>query len=392
MLTGISLPDTRSMIAKLIETPSISSTDPNIDQSNLAVINLLADWLETTGFHIEIIPVSDSKANLVATLGDREQADGLVLSGHTDTVPYDTSRWTSDPFCLTEKDNRLYGLGTADMKSFFALVLEAVQGYQSKTLQHPLVILATADEESTMSGAKALVENHIPLGRYAVIGEPTSLRPIRMHKGIMMESIRVSGKSGHSSNPALGASASEGMLKLLNGLIDWRKTLQDDSRNPAFAVDIPTVNIGSIHGGDNPNRICAFCESLIDIRLMPGMDIVKTRLGLNNHLHPLLNDNTKLKVEIEPLFDGIPAFETPADALIIETTEALTGCSADAVAFATEAPFFKQMGIETVVLGPGSIDQAHQPDEFIALSQLQPTVNLVRNLIEHFCIHDQHGK
>lgn len=387
MSTGTPLPDTRSMIAKLIETPSISSTDPGIDQSNLAVINLLADWLETAGFHIEIIPVTDTKANLVATLGDREQSDGLVLSGHTDTVPYDTSRWTSDPFCLTEKDNRLYGLGTADMKSFFALVLEAVQCYRSKNLNHPLVVLATADEESTMSGAKALVENQIPLGRYAVIGEPTSLRPIRMHKGVMMESIRVSGKSGHSSNPALGASASEGMLKLLNGLLDWRKTLQENSRNPAFAVDIPTVNIGSIHGGDNPNRICAFCESLIDIRLMPGMEIAKTRRGLKNHLSPLLNDNSKLKVEIESLFEGIPAFETPADALIIGTTEVLTGYSADAVAFATEAPFFKQMGIETVVLGPGSIDQAHQPDEFIALSELQPTVDLIRNLIEHFCIH-----
>ena len=388
MSTGIPLPDTRSMIATLIETPSISSTDSSIDQSNLAVINLLADWLETADFHIDIIPVSETKANLIATLGNREQSDGLILSGHTDTVPYDTSRWTSDPFCLTEKDNRLYGLGTADMKSFFALVLEAVQGYQAKNLQHPLVVLATADEESTMSGAKALVENQTPLGRYAVIGEPTSLRPIRMHKGVMMESIRISGKSGHSSNPALGASASEGMLKLLNSLIDWRQTLQKDFQNPAFEVDIPTVNIGSIHGGDNPNRICAFCESLIDIRLMPGMEIANTRRDLMNHLIPLFKDNTKLTVKIEPLFDGIPAFETPADALIIGTTEKLTGYSADAVAFATEAPFFKQMDIETVVLGPGSINQAHQPDEFISLSELQPTVNLIRNLIEHFCIHD----
>ncbi len=388
MSTGIPLPDTRSMIATLIETPSISSTDSSIDQSNLAVINLLADWLETADFHIDIIPVSETKANLIATLGNREQSDGLILSGHTDTVPYDTSRWTSDPFCLTEKDNRLYGLGTADMKSFFALVLEAVQGYQAKNLQHPLVVLATADEESTMSGAKALVENQTPLGRYAVIGEPTSLRPIRMHKGVMMESIRISGKSGHSSNPALGASASEGMLKLLNSLIDWRQTLQKDFQNPAFEVDIPTVNIGSIHGGDNPNRICAFCESLIDIRLMPGMEIANTRRDLMNHLIPLFKDNTKLTVKIEPLFDGIPAFETPADALIIGTTEKLTGYSADAVAFATEAPFFKQMDIETVVLGPGSINQAHQPDEFISLSELQPTVNLIRNLIEHFCIRD----
>ncbi|MEE9396066.1 MAG: acetylornithine deacetylase [Methylococcales bacterium] len=388
MSTGIPLPDTRSMIATLIETPSISSTDSSIDQSNLAVINLLADWLETADFHIDIIPVSETKANLIATLGNREQSDGLILSGHTDTVPYDTSRWTSDPFCLTEKDNRLYGLGTADMKSFFALVLEAVQGYQAKNLQHPLVVLATADEESTMSGAKALVENQTPLGRYAVIGEPTSLRPIRMHKGVMMESIRISGKSGHSSNPALGASASEGMLKLLNSLIDWRQTLQKDFQNPAFEVDIPTVNIGSIHGGDNPNRICAFCESLIDIRLMPGMEIANTRRDLMNHLIPLFKDNTKLTVKIEPLFDGIPAFETPADALIIGTTEKLTGYSADAVAFATEAPFFKQMDIETVVLGPGSINQAHQPDEFISLSELQPTVNLIRKLIEHFCIRD----
>ena len=374
------------MLQTLVRYPSVSSTDPQDDQSNLDVIHVLAEWLEALRFDVRIIPISKSKANLVASLGNLQSGTGLVLSGHTDTVPYDEGRWTSDPFKLTEKENRLYGLGSTDMKSFFGIALQAMEIFDARQFQAPLVIVATADEESTMAGAKMLLEQGIGLGKYAVIGEPTALRPIRMHKGVMMESIRVRGKSGHSSNPALGASALEGMHQVLGELLQWRKELQAANRNPMFEVDVPTLNLGSIRGGDNPNRICAECETLIDIRPLPGMDLAELRESLERRLRPVLADNPRLSLSINSLFEGIPAFETPSDSCFLRSCESLTGRPAGAVAFGTEAPYFSRMGLETVIMGPGSIDQAHQPDEFLAMDQIEPAIELIRNLVHRYCL------
>jgi len=380
------LPDTLSMVRELIAKPSVSCTDPHFDQSNLEVIHLLAGWLETLGFKVEIEAVAQGKANLIGTLGDAGNPDGLVLSGHTDTVPYDLDQWTLDPFKATESKNRLYGLGSADMKSFFALAIAAAQRFSAKDLRQPLIILATADEESSMCGVKALVRQRRRLGRYAVIGEPTGLQPIRMHKGVMLESIRVRGHSGHSSDPSLGANAIEGMYAVLTELLAFRDELRKNYRNPVFTVDYPTLNLGSIHGGDNPNRICAHCETQIDIRPLPDMDLDELHQTLVSRLEPVLASAPGLSLEVHKLFDGLPPFETPADAEIVQTSEQLTGKPAAAVAFGTEAPFLSRLGLETVVMGPGSIDQAHQPDEYLALDQIGPTIDLLGKLIERFCV------
>jgi acetylornithine deacetylase len=374
------------MLKTLIRLPSISSTDPRDDQSNIAVIEILAEWLEALGFDVRIIPLSPSKSNLVATLGGPASASGLVLSGHTDTVPFDDERWSSDPFQLTEKNHRLYGLGSADMKSFFGIALEAVKIFDSRQFKAPLVMIATADEESTMAGARCLLEQGIQLGRVAVIGEPTSLRPVRMHKGVMMELIRVRGESGHSSNPALGASALEGMHRVLTELLQWRRELQDANRNPMFEVDVPTLNLGSIRGGDSPNRICAHCETSIDIRPLPGMELAALRESLNQRLRHVLADDPRLSLSIDSLFEGIPAFETASDSTFVRTCESLTGHPAQAVAFATEAPFLSRLGMETVIIGPGSIDQAHQPDEFLPMDQINPAIEIIRNLVHRYCL------
>ncbi|MCK5640733.1 MAG: M20/M25/M40 family metallo-hydrolase, partial [Gammaproteobacteria bacterium] len=158
------------LLHDLIAAPSVSSVSPAFDSSNKPVISLLAEWLLSEGFEVEILPLpgQPNKANLIATLGSG--SGGLVLAGHTDTVPFDAEKWNHDPFKLTEADNRLYGLGMSDMKSFFALAIEAARGFDKNNFQQPLIILATADEESTMDGAKALVELGKPKGRYAVIG------------------------------------------------------------------------------------------------------------------------------------------------------------------------------------------------------------------------------
>ncbi len=379
------IPDILSMIRTLVGCSSISSVDPRYDQSNLGVIHILAEWAEALGFKVSLYPVSEQKSNLIATLGDPESCNGLVLSGHTDTVPFDESLWTVDPFDVTEYNNRYYGLGTTDMKSFFALVLDAVSCYSKKELREPITVIATADEESTMAGAKLLVEKGLKLGRYAVIGEPTDLQPIRMHKGVMMESIVINGKAGHSSDPTLGANAIEGMHSVLSELLTWRQELQQKYHNPNFKVGMPTLNLGSIRGGDNPNRICPHCETQIDIRPLPGMDLEELRCSLKERIETILKFHPKLSVEIESLSSGVPAFEIPESSTLVTMCERLTGKASGSVAFGTEAPYFSQLGMETVIMGPGSINQAHQADEYLPMDQILPTVEVVRHLVNQFC-------
>lgn len=373
------------MIEQLIAAPSVSSINPHWDQTNEAVIDLLSSWLEALGFHVEILPVPGhpGKSNLIASAGTGPE--GLVLSGHTDTVPFDDNQWKTDPFKLTERDNRIYGLGTSDMKAFFALAIEAIRGVDLRQLKHPLILLATADEESTMCGAQSLVDANRRMGRYALIGEPTGLRPVRMHKGISMETIHLKGRSGHSSNPALGVSALEGMHQVISELLTWRTEFQEKYRNPLFEVEVPTLNLGHIHGGDNPNRICAECELQIDIRPLPGMELEQLRGELSQRLKERLK-GTGLELEMTSPFSGIPAFETPATAEIVRASEVLTNHTAESVAFGTEAPYLKQLGMESIILGPGDIDQAHQPDEYLGLDRIEPMVNILRQLIRRFCL------
>jgi acetylornithine deacetylase len=377
-------PELRTMLAGLIGTPSVSSVKPDMDQGNRALIDLLAHWLEDAGFRVEVmeLPGQPEKANLIATLGSGP--GGLVLAGHTDTVPYDAARWSHDPFQLTEDGGRLYGLGTSDMKSFLAIAIEAARGLAARDLSHPLVILATADEESSMGGARALVRAGRPLGRYAVIGEPTSLRPVRLHKGVMGESVRLVGRSGHASDPSLGNNALEGMHEAITEILTWRGELQQRYRHPAFAVPVPTINLGHIHGGDNPNRICGDCELLLDLRVLPGLEIDALRAELAERVARVAQ-RRGLVWTVEPLFEGIPPADTPEGSAIVKAGEELTGHSAGAVSFGTEAPFLNQLGAETLVLGPGNLAQAHQPDEYLEAARIAPTLDLLRALIRRFC-------
>lgn len=379
------VPDLTGMIRELVALPSVSSVEPAWDQGNRAVVERLAEWLEALGFACDLrpLPGRPEKANLVATLGAGE--GGLVLSGHTDTVPYDDGLWASDPFRLTERDGRLYGLGTCDMKAFLALAIEAARDLRAGDLQQPLILLATADEESGMDGAKALVEAGQHFGRHAVIGEPTGLAPIRLHKGVMMESVRLIGRSGHSSNPALGISALDAMAAVLPELLRWRGELAERYRDARFEVPYPTLNLGCIHGGDNPNRICPSSELHLDLRPLPGMSNTELRAELGERLQHLLADFPG-RLELRSLFPGQPALETDAGAEIVRAAAALTGVEPGSVAFGTEGPWLQQLGMDVVVLGPGDIAQAHQPDEFLALDRLQPTVELLRGLIRSFCL------
>jgi acetylornithine deacetylase len=379
----MSLPSMKDQFAALIAVPSVSCTQPSLDLSNRPVIDLLAGWLGDLGFACDIQQVEPGKFNLLASYGSGP--GGLVLAGHSDTVPFDEKLWQTDPLKLTEVDGRWVGLGSCDMKGFFALVIEAVRPLLDKPFKQPLLILATCDEESSMSGARALAEAGRPLGRAAVIGEPTGLKPIRLHKGVMMERIDILGQSGHSSDPSLGHSALEAMHGVIAELQALRRQWQQTYRNPQFSVPQPTLNFGCIHGGDNPNRICGQCSLEFDMRPLPGMDPEVLRAAIRHKLAPLAEQH-QVKIDYAPLFPEVPPFEQLADAELVRVAERLTGHTAAAVAFGTEAPYFQKLGCETLVLGPGDIACAHQPGEYLEMSRLQPTVRLLQQLIEHYCL------
>ena len=384
-------PDLFTHLDALISRPSVSSANPELDTSNVPVIDYLAQCFEDLGFRTEQIAspgtsaltAGNAKRNLLATRG--EGPGGLVLAGHTDTVPLDEALWSVNPFRLTERDGRLYGLGSTDMKSFFPLIMEALKDFQGVEFRQPLIVLATADEETSMQGARTLAELGRPKARCAVIGEPTGMRPIYAHKGIMMESIDLLGQSGHSSNPALGHNALEAMHDVISELILFRQSLQQRYHSPLFSIPRPTLNLGCIHGGDNPNRICGQCRLEFDIRLLPGMEIAAMRDEILQRVLPVA-ERHGVKATIKPLFAGLPAFYTDPANELVKTAERLTGNSAASVAFGTEAPLLQRLGMDTIILGPGDIDQAHQPDEYLALDRLQPCIDTLRGLIRHYCL------
>lgn len=380
------LPPPIEMIRRLVAIPSISNASPALDQSNRPVAEQLAAWLEPLGFQCQLIPLAAQphKCNLIATAGPAGDG-GLVLAGHLDTVPFDAGAWTADPFTGALTDDRIVGLGSADMKGFLALAATAATRLDLAKLTAPLILLGTADEETGMDGAKALAASGLPGARHAVIGEPTSMRPVHAHKGILMEAIHVHGRAGHSSDPARGANAIDAMARVLGGLTDLRGELARETGDPAFAVRHATLNPGHICGGDAPNRIPAHCELHVDLRFLPGMGIDALRTRLHDAVARALEGDT-CTWHCEPLFDGTPAYRCEATADIVRAAAELTGTDAHAVDFATEAGYFGELGIETVVLGPGDISVAHQPDEFLRLDRIDPTIDLIERLIRRFCL------
>ena len=379
------LPPAVDMVRLLVATPSVSSPDVRFDQSNRGVIDLVAEWAAELGFavRVEALPGESGKANVIATLGEGE--DGLVLSGHTDTVPYDADRWTDDPFVLTEREGKLHGLGTADMKGFFAAALHAIARFEPGQLRRPITLLGTADEESTMDGARALAEKGEPLGRYAIIGEPTGLRPIRKHKGVFYVQVTVGGKAGHASNPALGVNAIEGLQLVLTALQSWRDAIGQRYHDDDFEVPTPTLNFGRITGGDSPNRICAECKLTLDVRLLPGMERSAVTSELRDVVANALHGGP-WTFDVRAVGGHADAFSGPSDTEFLDVVETLCGCSARTALFGTEAPYLAELGLQTLVLGAGDIAVAHQPDEYVTIAAIERATDVYASLIQRFCI------
>lgn len=372
------------MLRELVAIPSTSSSDPAWDRSNRAVAERIAEWAESIGFEVALhpLPGAPEKVNLVARLGSGE--DGLVLSGHTDTVPYDERGWDTDPLDVVEKDGLLYGLGTADMKGFFASALHAVASVDRAALVRPIVLLGTADEESGMDGMRALVASDPKLGAHAVIGEPTDLAPKRMHKGVMTERVTIEGRAGHASDPSLGRSALDGMVELATALLALRDELTAKYRDASFSVPHPTLNLGRVAGGDSPNRICGHCELDVDLRILPGMVVEDVREAIAARVREVVG-RRGLRGSVAPLAAPVPPFETPLDALIARTAVEVAGEPLGSVLFGTEGPYLNAVGVTSVVLGPGSISVAHQPNEHVRAEDLARATAIYAGLIERLC-------
>ena len=388
-----SLPNFEQALAQLISTSSISSTIESWDQGNHKVISLMAGWFETLGFEVLVYPVpnTNNKYNLLAKLGSGD--GGLLLAGHSDTVPFDENRWDQDPFTLANKNDRFYGLGTCDMKGFFAFILDVATALhksgQDKKLIKPLYILATADEETTMAGARYFAEQQLIKPDVAIIGEPTNLTPVYMHKGHMSHRITVTGKSGHSSKPTLGVNAIEIMAEVIQTLMSLKQLFASQFNNSAFDVPTPTLNLGAIKGGDSANRICGECFLDIDMRALPGIKDEELIFLLNKQLEPIAQKYAG-RLKIEALHLPCPSFAEPMSKTkpsFHSIAEELSGHSCCVVDYCTEAPFIQSIGTQTLILGPGSIDQAHQPNEFLECNQIASTLQILTDMINRYCLH-----
>ncbi|MBE9639037.1 acetylornithine deacetylase [Salipiger mangrovisoli] len=377
------LPATEAHLGDLIACPTVSS------ESNLAMIAMIGDQLEHLGAKVEILrDGSGTKANLFATLGP-DVPGGVVLSGHTDVVPVTDQDWSSDPFTLAERGDRLYGRGSCDMKGFIAAALALAGPVSQMALRRPLHLCFTHDEEVGCLGARALVPELQRRGyapRMAIIGEPTGMRLIEGHKGCCEYTTRFSGLEGHGSAPDRGVNAVLYALRYAQRLMDLAEALKTRApRDSRFDPPWTTVNIGRLAGGAAHNVIPGKAEIDWEMRpVQPGdADFVKEALArcvaqellpAMRAIHPSAEITTEVIGEVSGL---IPMAENAARDLICRLTGST---SADVVPFGTEAGLFQQMGMSVVVCGPGEIAQAHKPDEFVTRGQLAQCLGMLEGV------------
>jgi acetylornithine deacetylase len=368
----------------IIKSPSISAFDEKIDQTNRPLIDILSGWFSDLGFTITIqqVPGTRNKFNMLAKVGSGE--GGLLLCGHSDTVPFDDGQWQSDPFSLKQQDGKLFGLGSCDMKGFFAFILEALKTIPLDKLNKPLYILATADEETSMAGARFFAQQQLIKPNMAIIGEPTELVPIYKHKGHIAQSLNIQGRAGHSSDPDKGVNAIEIMYQAIGQLMDLQTRLKNQFHDAAFSVPHVTMNLGHIHGGDGENRICGHCKLNFDLRAVPELDDEQALAMIDDALAPVFTKYPN-RLSLDLMYPTAPAFACRDEQNILALAEQLTGKKFQSANYATEAPFINQLGCDTIVLGPGSINQAHQPDEYISLDYVNPTVHILQQMINKVC-------
>jgi acetylornithine deacetylase len=372
----------KQTLAELVRINSISAN------SNLEIIKLLAARVEALGLCARLLPYVDEqgikKFNLIAvaprTTNDDELIE-LALVGHTDTVPFDPD-WT-EALTLTERDGKLYGRGACDTKAFLAAALTALAQLDLAQLKRPLALVCTADEEIGCLGAKRLADAKAFGARYSIVGEPTSLQPVRAGKGYCLAEITVGGREGHSAYPALGANAIFRAARLLNRIEAVAEKLKAQ-QHTAFDPPYTTINVGLVNGGTAKNIIPGRCRCTLEWRPVPGQAATHALDLIKAEVENLRAAEADFDCHIEVIrLDE--AAETSAASPLVKHLEAATGQTAGTVAFGTEAPQLTQLGAQAVVLGPGNIATAHRTGEFVPIDELTACVEILAAAIRQFC-------
>ncbi len=329
-----------------------------------------------------------TKANLVVAVGpETDDREGLVLSGHMDAVPAVEPEWRSDPFIMTEAGDRYVGRGTADMKGFLALAANRVAAIEPAKLRRPLVLLFTYDEEVGTLGARRFAESYeqaARLPRHVVIGEPTGLRVVRAHKGMIRLRVTFLGQAAHSGYPHLGRSAIEPAARAISALAELRRLME--SERPAGAEAFPEVpfaalNVGTVGGGSAANVIPDRCELLLGIRLLPGMSAA----AMSDRVRVAIERSVSEPFALEDLGES-PAMLLDASAPIHTALREATGQRGEhSVMFATDAGWLQRAGFECVLYGPGSIEVAHKPNEFLPVTEFRQAGEVLDAVIRRSC-------
>ncbi len=378
------LDDVMTLLARLV------AFDTESQKSNLDLIDLVAAHCREHDVPVVLAPNRDgTKSALLATIGPMVDG-GIVLSGHTDVVPVAGQAWTSDPFTMRRDGGRLYGRGTCDMKGFDALVLAMIPEFKAANLPVPIHIVLSYDEEVTCLGSMDTIARFgidLPTPRAVIVGEPTSLQVADSHKSVCTYRTTVEGQEAHSAKPALGAHAIAAAAEIVCELTRLGLRFeQEGDRTGRFDPAYSTVHVGLINGGTARNILAKRCELLWEFRGLPWVPLDTAQRHIERYVEtaalPFLRRyghegriTTDVEVEV-PGLDAEPG--SVAEALALRAARANRTVS---VSFATEGGRFQQAGLPTVICGPGSIDQAHQPDEFIEVSQLEAGIGFLRRLI-----------
>ena len=367
-------------LAELVAIDSVSS------RSNEEIVDYLAHRCHGIGFEVKRFPYSDDngieKVNLIALAGakfaeGRPQVE-LALVGHTDTVPYDPN-W-KEALMLTARDGKLYGRGACDTKAFIAAALSAIDAVDLQNLARPLALVFTADEEIGLIGAKRLAEARALQPRYAIVGEPTSLRPMHAGKGYCLAEVTVKGREAHSAYPALGSSAVVGAARLITRIETIANRLRSDE-HPAFDPPFTTLNVGLIRGGTAKNVIAGECKFTLEWRPIPGQGPEKLLELLSAAIKDEKKSDPELVFEVDAARTD-QGYETPVNSRLINLLEQLTGQKTGTVAFGTEAAQMTELGAEAVVMGPGDIRVAHRTGEFVPADELEQCVSILAKSVE----------
>lgn len=375
----------REMLARLV------AFDTTSRGSNLALIAFVEDYVAAHGLKARRIPNAEgTKSNLLISLGPDEPG-GIILSGHTDVVPVDDQEWHTDPFEMIERQGKLYGRGTADMKAFSAVALALVPEFQRRRVKRPVHIALSYDEEVGCLGVRPMIADivkSLPRPALAIIGEPTDMKVVNAHKGIRSFRTTVTGREAHSSQTDKGVNA----VMVAAELIVHLSRLADDMRrrgDPSGRFDPPytTVQAATIEGGTALNILARHCTFQWEFRYLPGTSQDEIAERFVAHTTEMLTHLRKIAPEADIVTNPrahvpalTPQHDCPAEAL----AKQLTGRNAsEAVAYGTEAGLFQEAGIPAVVCGPGNILQAHKPNEFIEVAQVDACTAFMRKLIDH---------